>query len=69
MRDDKSLARSAPRFRRILRLVLNETVVSSLAILAVCAIASFGVTVLTWFVYRKQYEVEIGFIEYIGLVL
>jgi len=71
MRDREPRANATGKsiIRRLLGLVFNDTVIAGIAILAVCAFASVGIAVLTWFVYRRRYEIEIGFFDYVRLIL
>ena len=55
--------------RRVLRLVFNDTMVTGLAILGVCTILSVVITVITWLSHRKRFEIDIGYFDYLGLLL
>lgn len=55
--------------RRVLRLVFNDTLVTGLAIFVVCAVLSVVITVITWLSHRRRYEIDIGYFDYIGLIL
>ena len=55
--------------RRVLRLVFNDTMVTGLAILGACTVLSVVITVITWLSHRKRFEIDIGYFDYLGLLL
>ena len=55
--------------RRVLRLVFNDTLVTGLAIFVVCVVLSVVITVITWVSHRRRFEIDIGYFDYLGLIL